>query len=123
MRRCAPTLLRADASPPISPLPSEWMAVSRRSKALAHLPGPEYGAREGERGAAAARAIPVPARRVSVSRALEDVEWERQHTIGACGDPPHDTSYSFAAYAIVLLVAAGLLVPAAIALLFGGVFN
>ncbi len=57
--------------------------------------------------------------RLSTQQPLKAL-WE---TIGACGDPPHDTSYSFAAYAIVLLVAAGLLVPAAIALLFGGVFN
>jgi hypothetical protein len=54
--------------------------------------------------------------RLSTQQPLKAL-WE---TIGACGDPPHDTSYSFAAYAIVLLVAAGLLVPAAIALLFGG---
>jgi hypothetical protein len=33
-------------------------------------------------------------------------------TIGACGNPPEDDSYNFAAYAIVLLVLAWILVPA-----------
>jgi len=57
--------------------------------------------------------------RLSTQQPLKAL-WE---TIGACGDPPEDTSYNFAVYAIVLLVAAGLLVPAAFALLFGGLFN
>jgi hypothetical protein len=35
-------------------------------------------------------------------------------TIGACGNPPKDDSYNFAAYAIVLLVLAWVLVPAAL---------
>jgi hypothetical protein len=35
-------------------------------------------------------------------------------TIGACGNPPKDDSYTFAVYAIVLLVLAWILVPAAI---------
>lgn len=34
-------------------------------------------------------------------------------TIGACGNPPKDDSYTFAVYAIVLLVMAWILVPAA----------
>ena len=34
-------------------------------------------------------------------------------TIGACGDPPKDDSYTFAVYAIVLLVLAWILIPAA----------
>ena len=37
--------------------------------------------------------------------------WE---TIGACGNPPKDSSYDFAVYAIVLLVLAWVLVPLAI---------
>ena len=39
--------------------------------------------------------------------------WE---TIGAAGDPPRDESYNFAAYAIVLLVLAWILIPLAIGL-------
>ena len=35
-------------------------------------------------------------------------------TIGACGNPPRDDSYTFAVYAIVLLVLAWILIPAAI---------
>lgn len=35
-------------------------------------------------------------------------------TIGACGNPPKDDSYNFAAYAIVLLVLAWVLIPAAL---------
>jgi hypothetical protein len=35
-------------------------------------------------------------------------------TIGACGNPPKDDSYNFAAYAIVLLVLAWILIPAAL---------
>jgi hypothetical protein len=35
-------------------------------------------------------------------------------TIGACGNPPKDDSYTFAIYAIVLLVLAWILIPAAI---------
>jgi hypothetical protein len=35
-------------------------------------------------------------------------------TIGACGNPPRDDSYNFAVYAIVLLVLAWVLIPAAI---------
>ena len=35
-------------------------------------------------------------------------------TIGACGNPPKDDSYTFAIYAIVLLVMAWILIPAAI---------
>ena len=35
-------------------------------------------------------------------------------TIGACGSPPKDDSYNFAAYAIVLLVLAWVLIPAAL---------
>jgi hypothetical protein len=35
-------------------------------------------------------------------------------TIGACGNPPKDDSYTFAVYAIVLLVLAWILIPAAI---------
>lgn len=35
-------------------------------------------------------------------------------TIGACGNPPKDDSYSFAVYAIVLLVLAWILIPAGI---------
>ena len=34
-------------------------------------------------------------------------------TVGACGDPPKDDSYTFAVYAIVLLVLAWILIPAA----------
>jgi hypothetical protein len=41
--------------------------------------------------------------------------WE---TIGACGEPPHDESYNFAVYAIVLLILAWILVPLAFGLLF-----
>jgi hypothetical protein len=39
--------------------------------------------------------------------------WE---TVGAAGKPPTDQSYNFAVYAIVLLIAACILVPAAIAI-------
>ena len=35
-------------------------------------------------------------------------------TIGACGNPPKDDSYNFAAYAIILLVLAWVLIPAAL---------
>jgi hypothetical protein len=35
-------------------------------------------------------------------------------TIGACGNPPKDDSYTFAVYAIVLLVLAWIVIPAAI---------
>jgi hypothetical protein len=35
-------------------------------------------------------------------------------TVGACGNPPKDDSYNFAAYAIVLLVLAWVLIPAAL---------
>ena len=35
-------------------------------------------------------------------------------TIGACGNPPKDDSYNFAVYAIVLLVLAWVLIPAAL---------
>jgi hypothetical protein len=35
-------------------------------------------------------------------------------TIGACGKPPSDDSYTFAVYAIILLVLAWILVPAAV---------
>ena len=35
-------------------------------------------------------------------------------TVGACGNPPKDDSYTFAVYAIVLLVLAWILIPAAI---------
>ena len=38
-------------------------------------------------------------------------------TIGACGNPPKDDSYTFAVYAIVLLVLAWILIPAALWLL------
>ncbi len=38
-------------------------------------------------------------------------------TIGACGNPPKDDSYTFAVYAIVLLVLAWVLIPAALWLL------
>jgi len=38
-------------------------------------------------------------------------------TIGACGNPPKDDSYTFAVYAIVLLALAWILIPAAIWLL------
>jgi len=41
--------------------------------------------------------------------------WE---TIGAAGDPPKDSSYDFAVYAIVLLVLAWVLVPLALWMLF-----
>ncbi|MDO8363338.1 MAG: hypothetical protein Q7V88_10620 [Actinomycetota bacterium] len=41
--------------------------------------------------------------------------WE---TIGACGNPPKDSSYDFAIYAIVLLSLAGVLVPLAAWLVF-----
>ena len=60
---------------------------------------------------AALRAAGVARRRIRLStdqpiRAL----WE---TIGACGNPPKDSSYDFAAYAIVLLTLLWLLVPLA----------
>ncbi len=35
-------------------------------------------------------------------------------TVGACGNPPKDDSYTFAVYAIVLLVLAWILIPAAV---------
>ncbi len=57
--------------------------------------------------------------RLSTQQPLKAL-WE---TVGACGDPPKDQSYSFAAYAIVLLVLATLLVPAVLALVFGGAFG
>jgi hypothetical protein len=57
--------------------------------------------------------------RLSTQQPLKAL-WE---TIGACGNPPKDESYNFAVYAIVLLVAASLLVPAALAILFGGVLG
>ena len=37
--------------------------------------------------------------------------WE---TIGACGNPPKDSSYDFATYAIILLTLAWVLVPLAL---------
>lgn len=42
--------------------------------------------------------------------------WE---AVGAAGDPPRDESYNFAVYAIVLLIVAAIVVPAAIGLLVG----
>jgi hypothetical protein len=39
--------------------------------------------------------------------------------VGAAGDPPRDESYNFAIYAIVLLIVAAVVVPAAIALVVG----
>jgi len=60
---------------------------------------------------AALYAASVARRRIRLStdqpiRAL----WE---TIGACGNPPKDSSYDFAIYAIVLLTLTWLLVPLA----------
>jgi hypothetical protein len=37
--------------------------------------------------------------------------------VGAAGDPPRDESYNFAIYAIILLVVAAIVVPAAIGLI------
>lgn len=41
-------------------------------------------------------------------------------TVGACGDPPHDQSYNFAVYAIVLFALAWIAIPLAIWLLVKG---
>lgn len=40
-------------------------------------------------------------------------------TIGACGDPPRDRSYDFALYALIFLLLAALVVPAAGAIVIG----
>lgn len=52
--------------------------------------------------------------RLSIEQPLKAL-WE---TIGACGDPPHDESYNFAIYAIVLLVLSWIAIPLAIYVIF-----
>ncbi len=41
-------------------------------------------------------------------------------TIGACGDPPRDQSYNFAAYAIIFTVLAWIVIPLGLWLFFKG---